>query len=112
DPCHLVHGQGVASQPRALLRAIPGLELVELAESDSCCGSAGIYNLTHYDLSMQILEPKLDNIAATGADAVVAPNPGCAMQLAAGLRRRGHPLDVLHVVDLLDQSYRAADSLK
>ena len=108
DPCHLVHGQGVRSQPRELLKAIPGLELVELEDSDVCCGSAGIYNLTHYDLSMQILEPKLDNIAATVASVVVAPNPGCAMQIAAGLRRRGMDVEVTHVVDLLDEAYRAA----
>jgi glycolate oxidase iron-sulfur subunit len=108
DPCHLVHGQGVRSQPRELLRAIPGLELVELEDSDVCCGSAGIYNLTHYDLSMQILEPKLDNIAETKAEVVVAPNPGCAMQIAAGCRRRGLDVEVAHVVDLLDEAYRAA----
>jgi glycolate oxidase iron-sulfur subunit len=109
DPCHLAHGQGIRRQPRELLRAIPGLELVELREADSCCGSAGIYNLTHYDLSMQILEPKLDHLAATGAEVVVAPNPGCAMQLAAGCERRGLELRVAHLVDLLDESYRAAD---
>ena len=108
DPCHLVHGQGVRAQPRELLRAIPGLELVELEDSDVCCGSAGIYNLTHYDLSMQILEPKLDNIAATGAEVLVAPNPGCAMQIAAGCRKRGLEIEVVHVVDLLDEAYRAA----
>ena len=109
DPCHLVHGQGIRGQPRELLKAIPGLELVELVESDSCCGSAGIYNLTHYDLSMQILEPKLDHLAATGAEVVVAPNPGCAMQLAAGCQRRKLDLEVAHVVDLLDEAYRAAE---
>jgi glycolate oxidase iron-sulfur subunit len=109
DPCHLVHGQGIRDQPRQLLRAIPGLELVELRESDVCCGSAGIYNLTHYDLSMQILEPKLDNIAETGAAIIVAPNPGCAMQIAAGCRRRGLDVRVAHVVDLLDEAYRATE---
>jgi glycolate oxidase iron-sulfur subunit len=110
DPCHLVHGQGIRSQPRALLRAIPELELVELEESDVCCGSAGIYNLTHPELSRQILEPKLDFIEATGADVLVAPNPGCAMQIAAGCERRGISIKVAHVVDLLDESYRAAES--
>jgi glycolate oxidase iron-sulfur subunit len=110
DPCHLVHGQGVRAQPRELLRSIPGLELVELFESDFCCGSAGIYNLTHYDLSMQILEPKLDNIAATEAEVLVVPNPGCAMQIAAGCRRRGIDIRVAHVVDLLDEAYQAAGS--
>jgi glycolate oxidase iron-sulfur subunit len=105
DPCHLVHGQGIRAQPRQLLRAIPGLELVELPESDVCCGSAGIYNLTHYDLSIRILEPKLDNIAALGVDVLVSANPGCAMQIAAGLKRRGLEVEVAHVVDLLDEAY-------
>jgi glycolate oxidase iron-sulfur subunit len=109
DPCHLVHGQGIRDQPRQLLRAIPGLELIELKDSDVCCGSAGIYNLTHYDLSMQILEPKLDNIAATGADVLVAPNPGCAIQIEAGCRRRGLGVRVAHVVELLDEAYRATN---
>ena len=105
DACHLVHGQGIRQQPRKLLRQIPGLELVEMNFSDVCCGSAGIYNLTHYDLSMRVLEEKMDNVLATGATAVVAPNPGCTMQLAYGARRRGVELELLHVVDLLDRSY-------
>src|SRR5438874_13188503 len=105
DACHLVHGQGIRQQPRQLLRQIPGLELVEMKESDVCCGSAGIYNLTHYDLSMRVLEEKMDNLLATAATAVVAPNPGCTMQLAYGARRRGVELELLHVVDLLDQAY-------
>lgn len=106
DACHLAHGQGVRAQPRQLLRMIPGLELVELKDADACCGSAGIYNLTHPDLARRILEPKLDNLAATGAEIVVAPNPGCAFQLAAGIRQRGLQMAVAHVVDLLDQAYR------
>jgi glycolate dehydrogenase iron-sulfur subunit len=105
DACHLVHGQGIREQPRKLLRQIPGLELVEMKFSDVCCGSAGIYNLTHYDLSMRVLEEKMDNVLATGATAVVAPNPGCTMQLAYGARRRGVELELLHVVDLLDTAY-------
>jgi glycolate oxidase iron-sulfur subunit len=110
DPCHLVHGQGIRNQPRALLNAIPGLELVEMLESDQCCGSAGIYNITHYDLSMRILEPKLGNIERTGASVVVAPNPGCAMQIAGGLRKRGDDVQVAHVVDLLERSYQAGEA--
>jgi glycolate oxidase iron-sulfur subunit len=105
DACHLVHGQGIREQPRKLLRQIPGLELVEMKFSDVCCGSAGIYNLTHYDLSMRVLEEKMDNVLATGATTVVASNPGCSMQLAYGARRRGVDLELLHVVDLLDRSY-------
>jgi len=105
DACHLIHGQGIREQPRKLLRQIPGLELVEMKFSDVCCGSAGIYNLTHYDLSMRVLEEKMDNVLATGARAVVAPNPGCTMQLAYGARRRGVELELVHVVDLLDRAY-------
>lgn len=105
DACHLVHGQGVRAQPRKLLKMIPGLELVEMKDSDVCCGSAGIYNLTHYDVAVKVLEQKMDNVLATGATAIVAPNPGCSMQLAYGARRRGADLQLLHVVDLLDRAY-------
>jgi glycolate oxidase iron-sulfur subunit len=103
-----VHGQGIRNQPRQLLRQIPGLELVEMKDADVCCGSAGIYNLTHYDISMQVLNEKMDHLLATGARAVVAPNPGCSMQLAYGARRRGVDLELLHVVDLLDRAYDSA----
>ncbi len=105
DACHLAHGQGVRAQPRLLLKMIPGLDLVEMKESDACCGSAGIYNLTHPDLSQQILAVKMDNLQATKANAVVAPNPGCAMQLGYGIRDRDLPMRVYHVVDLLDRAY-------
>ena len=105
DACHLVHGQGIRNQPRQLLRQIPGLKLVEMKDSDVCCGSAGIYNLTHPDISVQLLEQKMDCVLATGATAVVAPNPGCTMQLAYGARRRGTTLQFFHVVDLLDRAY-------
>ncbi|MBV9580136.1 MAG: 4Fe-4S dicluster domain-containing protein [Chloroflexi bacterium] len=105
DACHLLHGQGIRNQPRQILRQIPGLELIEMHDSDVCCGSAGIYNLTHPDISVQLLEQKMDNLLATGATGVVAPNPGCTMQLAYGARRRGVELQFFHVVDLLDRSY-------
>jgi glycolate oxidase iron-sulfur subunit len=105
DACHLVHGQGIRAQPRTLLKRIPGLELVEMNDSDVCCGSAGIYNLTHPDISVELLEQKMDHVLATGASAVVAPNPGCTMQIAYGARRRGVNLELLHVVDLLDRAY-------
>jgi glycolate oxidase iron-sulfur subunit len=105
DACHLVHGQGIRQQPRAILRQIPGLELVEMKDADVCCGSAGIYNLTHPEISVKLLEQKMDQVLATGATAVVAPNPGCTMQLAYGARRRGVELQFFHVVDLLDQAY-------
>ncbi len=105
DACHLVHGQGIRNQPRQVLRQIPGLELIEMKDSDVCCGSAGIYNLTHPDVSLQVLEQKMDNIQATSVSAVVAANPGCTMQLLYGARRRGIDLQLFHVVDLLDRAY-------
>ena len=105
DACHLVHGQGIRNQPRQLLKSIPGLDLVEMKDSDVCCGSAGIYNLTHPAISRQVLDQKMDNLAATRAQAVVAPNPGCAMQISYGIRKRGLPMQVFHVVDLLDYAY-------
>ena len=105
DACHLVHGQGIRQQPRKLLRQIPGLELVEMQDSDVCCGSAGIYNLTHPDLSLRVLDEKMDRVIATGATTVVASNPGCTMQLVYGARRRGVELELVHVVDLLDRAY-------
>jgi glycolate oxidase iron-sulfur subunit len=110
DPCHLVHGQGIRNQPRQLLKMIPGLELVELKDSDVCCGSAGIYNLTHPEFSQQILGWKMPNVERTGASILVAPNPGCAMQMAYGAKERGLELEVAHVVDLLDRAYRAGDA--
>lgn len=109
DPCHLCHGQRVRAQPRALIRAIPGIELVELQESEFCCGSAGIYNLTEPEMAARLLERKVAHLAATGAEAVVTANPGCILQIAAGLHRRGLPMRVLHIVELLDRAYRAAE---
>jgi glycolate oxidase iron-sulfur subunit len=105
DACHLVHGQGIRQQPRKLLAQIPGLELVEMKDSDVCCGSAGIYNLTHLELSIRVLDEKMDNLLATGVRTVVAANPGCTMQLVYGARRRGVQLELVHVVDLLDRAY-------
>jgi glycolate oxidase iron-sulfur subunit len=105
DACHLVHGQGIRQQPRKLLRMIPGLELIEMKDSDVCCGSAGIYNLTHPDVSIQVLDRKMDHVVATGARTVVASNPGCTMQMVYGARRRGVDLEFAHVVDLLDRAY-------
>ncbi|MGE5216326.1 MAG: (Fe-S)-binding protein [Chloroflexota bacterium] len=109
DPCHLAHGQDVRSQPRQLLRAIPGLKLVEMDGADRCCGSAGIYNLTHSALSQRLLDEKMLAIAATHAGAVVAPNPGCMLQLGAGARRTGVELEVYHLMDLLERAYRAGE---
>ena len=107
DPCHLAHGQKIRSQPRALLRAIPGIELREMNGADRCCGSAGIYNLTHPEMSQELLKEKMAAIAETGAEIVVAPNPGCMLQLSYGARRYGPPVEVLHLMDLLDRAYDA-----
>jgi glycolate oxidase iron-sulfur subunit len=110
DACHLAHGQRIREQPRQLIRAIPGIKLVEMYESDFCCGSAGIYNLTHPEMAQRLLELKMENVAATGADVVVASNPGCLIQIAAGLRQRGLSMEVVHPIDLLDRAYRLAES--
>lgn len=101
EPCHLAHGQRVREAPRALLRAIPGLRLVELAESDLCCGSAGVYNLMEPEIAGRLLDRKLERIAATGAGVVVTGNPGCLLQLRMGLTARGLPVRALHPVELL-----------
>jgi glycolate oxidase iron-sulfur subunit len=110
DPCHLAHGQRVYAQPRALLGAVPGLEFVELRESEMCCGSAGIYNLTEPAMAQQLLARKLRHLEATGADTVVTANPGCILQLAAGIRQRGLPMRVVHIVELLDEACAAAEA--
>jgi glycolate oxidase iron-sulfur subunit len=107
DPCHLLHGQKIREQPRALLAAIPGLEVVALEEADWCCGSAGTYNVTQPDLARSILERKVANIVRTGADTVVTANPGCLMQIQSGLRQAGHEVRVVHLFDLLDEAYRS-----
>src|SRR5437762_2719358 len=101
DPCHLAHGQGVRAQVRQLLAAVPGVRLVELEESDMCCGSAGTYNLTEPRMARRVLERKLDRIAATGADVVAAANPGCILQIRAGTILRGLRVRVEHPIDLL-----------
>jgi glycolate oxidase iron-sulfur subunit len=104
-PCHLMHAQRVVAPPLDVLRAIPELELVPLTESDMCCGSAGIYNLVEPDVSDAVLDRKLANIAASGADVVTTGNPGCLMQIGAGLIRHGSRVVAVHPVDLLDESY-------
>src|SRR5882724_1787446 len=105
DPCHVVHGQKIRTQPRALLAQIPGLRVVELAEADWCCGSAGTYNLTQPEMATRLQERKVAHVQATGADAVVTANPGCIIQIAQGLAAKGAPIQVLHIVELLDQAY-------
>lgn len=109
DPCHLAHGQKVRAQPRALLAAIPGLRVIEMDGSDRCCGSAGIYNLTQPEMSQELLKEKMISIAATSAEAAVAPNPGCMLQLGYGGRRYGPALPVFHLMELLDRAYGAGE---
>ncbi len=104
DACHLAHAQGIRRQPRELLSRIAGLELLEMADSDVCCGSAGSYNITQPDYADALLRRKVDAIVATGADAVVSANPGCMLQIEAGLRARGANIPVLHVVEVLDRA--------
>ncbi|MBM3883600.1 MAG: (Fe-S)-binding protein [Verrucomicrobia bacterium] len=106
ESCHLSHGQKVVAQPRQLLRAIPNLNLVELAESNWCCGSAGIYNLIQPEMAQQLLERKLDHLAATGATVVATANPGCQLQLLNGAKQRGLNVRVAHPMTLLAEAYR------
>ncbi len=107
DSCHLGHAQKIRSAPRKLLAAVPGLEFVELKESEICCGSAGIYNVVHNDLAEKILASKMRRIEETNADLILTANPGCLLQLRAGVSRAGGDRRVLHVVELLDEAYRA-----
>ena len=105
DPCHVVHGQKIRSAPRALLAQIPGLRVVDLPESDWCCGSAGIYNLTQPEMAGRLLQRKVRHVLGTGAAAVVTANPGCILQIQQGLRAAGSPVAVLHIVEILDRLY-------
>jgi glycolate oxidase iron-sulfur subunit len=106
DACHLAHGQGIRRQPRQLLQQIPGLRLIELPDSDRCCGSAGIYNLTHPTIANELRERKVDDIIGTGAETVAVGNPGCLLQIEAGLRARGAGVRVVHPVSLLAEASR------
>jgi glycolate oxidase iron-sulfur subunit len=107
-PCHLIHAQRIAGPPLDVLRAIPGLELVPLNESELCCGSAGIYNLVEPEVSDVVLDRKLANIARSAPALVATGNPGCMMQIGAGLLRDGSRARVVHPVELLDRSYAVA----
>ncbi len=112
DPCHLGHAQRIRTAPRKLLAAIPGLEFVELKEADICCGSAGIYNVVHNEMAERLLEGKMRRLDETGAELILTANPGCLLQLRAGVARSGEPGSkrrVMHVVELLDEAYRSND---
>jgi len=104
DSCHLLHGQKISAAPRTLIRAVPGVELVEMALGDQCCGSAGVYNVTETRAAMDILASKMENIRATRAQAIDTANPGCLLQLSAGAQIHGTGQAVLHVVELLDRA--------
>jgi glycolate oxidase iron-sulfur subunit len=107
DPCHLAHAQKVRTPPRELLRRLPGVELVELANSDWCCGSAGVYNLTHAGMADAQLEGKLDTIERAAPELVVASNPGCLLHMERGARARGMGARMVHLVEVLGRAYPA-----
>jgi glycolate oxidase iron-sulfur subunit len=104
DSCHLLHGQKVREAPRSLLRAIPELELVELPYSDICCGSAGVYNITQTEASLELLAEKMKYAASTQAKTIVTANPGCLLQMRAGAELHHTGQQVLHVMELLDRA--------
>jgi glycolate oxidase iron-sulfur subunit len=104
DSCHLLHGQKIREAPRQLLRAIPGLEFVELPYTEICCGSAGIYNVTQTDASLQLLEQKMQQAKSTNARIIATANPGCLLQLRAGAQLHATGQEVLHIVELLDRA--------
>ncbi|QQE77880.1 (Fe-S)-binding protein [Alicyclobacillus sp. SO9] len=109
DACHLCHAQKIRAQPRQVLQSIPGLNLIEMSESDYCCGSAGIYNFTHPDMSGKLLNRKMGNIPSD-VDGIAVGNPGCMMQLKVGAYRQGMSLEVLHTIELLDLAYQKEES--
>ena len=109
DACHLAHGQGVRTQPRALLQAIPGIEVLTPAEPEICCGSAGIYNLVQPEPAAQLGARKVRNIAALSPDLIVTANPGCTLQIAAAARNFGYNWPIFHPIQLIDASIRGAD---
>jgi glycolate oxidase iron-sulfur subunit len=105
EPCHLANAQRITAPPRRLLAKVPGLRLVEMRESAICCGSAGIYNLTQPAMAKRLQKRKTEAILETGAPLVATANPGCAIQVSAGLREAGSRAQVIHVVELLDKAY-------
>ncbi|MGA2717914.1 MAG: (Fe-S)-binding protein [Candidatus Acidiferrales bacterium] len=108
DSCHLTHGQKIREAPRKLIRAVPGVELVEMPLADQCCGSAGVYNVTETEASLELLSRKMDCVKQTQSRAIVTANPGCILQLRAGVSIHATDQEVLHVVELLDRSISAA----
>ncbi|HTR81605.1 MAG TPA: (Fe-S)-binding protein [Bacteroidota bacterium] len=109
DACHLAHAQKVTSEPRSILNAISGLDIVELPEAAWCCGSAGIYNVVRYEDSMKFLERKISNLRATAAEIIVTNNPGCISQIKYGLSQKGIAGEVVHIATILNRAYRAEE---
>ncbi len=107
DSCHLAHGQRIREAPRKLIRAVPGVELIEMPLADQCCGSAGVYNVTETEASLELLSRKMDCVKQTQTRAIVTANPGCILQLRAGASIHATDQEVLHVVELLDRSISA-----
>lgn len=110
DSCHLLHGQKVRNAPRELLQSIPGLDFRELPLSEICCGSAGVYNIEHTEMSLELLQNKMRMADSTGADVIVTANPGCMIQLQAGAKLYSRNQRVMHVVELLDEAYKKSAS--
>jgi len=105
--CHLSHAQRIKKPPRDILSSIPGLRLVEMEDAEQCCGSAGIYSVVEHDMSMQVLDRKMEAVADTQARIIATANSGCMLQLQAGVKRAGIDARVVHVIDLLAEAYRA-----
>ncbi len=112
DSCHLQHAQGIYTQPRQMLNAIPGLELMELPEAAICCGSAGVFNLIQPDTARQLADRKAQYVINSGAQALVSANPGCLLHIASGLRRAGHPLPVFHLIEFVDAAFGGKTEIK
>jgi glycolate oxidase iron-sulfur subunit len=112
DPCHMRHAQRVRTEPRSMVDAIPGLERVEVAEQDVCCGSAGTYNLTQPEAAQALGDRKAANVLATAPDVYASGNPGCLVQVTAALRRAGRPLPALHPIELVDASIRGEEAAR
>jgi glycolate oxidase iron-sulfur subunit len=106
DSCHLAHGQRIRTAPRQLLASVPGLTFREMAASDVCCGSAGVYNIEQSEMAMRILAHKMESVNSSGARIVATANPGCLLQLQAGVRLHGSGQRVMHVVEILDLAYK------
>ena len=110
DACHIAHAQRIKEHPRKIIKHIPGIEFVELPESDLCCGSAGIYNLIEPDMAEKLLERKISKLKETGAQVLVAGNPGCLLQIGMGIKRHGLNIKTAHPVELLDWAYKGSVS--